>query len=125
MKMDEKEKLKHELEQEHAGHHRGEAAANETTSRAGLVRWSYCKGIRHRTLKAGHPFERLDYKDYLWSIGAAAIFDIDKQLHPTAAGMLMFGDEYFVIRKEQEKVILENPGYIRTGKRQIETAVRR
>lgn len=53
---------------------------------------------RHRTLKAGHPFERLDDAEYLRSIGVAAILDVDKQLHPTAAGMLMFGKEYNIVR---------------------------
>lgn len=53
---------------------------------------------RHRTLKAGHPFERLDDAEYLRSIGAAAISRKDKQLHPTAAGMLMFGDEFNIVR---------------------------
>ncbi len=53
---------------------------------------------RHRTLKAGHPFERLDDSEYLRSIGAVAISDVDKQLHPTAAGMLMFGNEYNIVR---------------------------
>jgi len=53
---------------------------------------------RHRTLKAGHPFERLDDSEYLRSIGAAAISDVDKQLYPTAAGMLMFGNEYNIVR---------------------------
>ena len=36
--------------------------------------------------------------EYLRSIGAAAISSEDKQLHPTAAGMLMFGDEYNIVR---------------------------
>lgn len=53
---------------------------------------------RHRTLKPGHPFERLNNEEYLRSIGAAAISNVDKQLHPTAAGMLMFGDEYNIVR---------------------------
>lgn len=53
---------------------------------------------RHRTLKAGHPFERLNDNEYLRSIGAAAISVEDKRLHPTAAGMLMFGDEYNIVR---------------------------
>lgn len=53
---------------------------------------------RHRTLKAGHPFERLDDNEYLRSIGAAANSSEDKQLHPTAAGMLMFGDEFNIVR---------------------------
>lgn len=53
---------------------------------------------RHRTLKAGHPFERLDDAEYLRSIGAASISKEDKKLHPTAAGMLMFGDEFNIVR---------------------------
>ena len=53
---------------------------------------------RHRTLKAGHPFERLEDSEYLRSIGAAAISDVDKQLHPTAAGVLMFGNEHNIVR---------------------------
>lgn len=52
---------------------------------------------RHRILKAGHPFERLGDSEYLSSIGAAAISYLDKQLHPTAAGMLMFGNEYNIV----------------------------
>ena len=52
----------------------------------------------HRSLKEGHPFERLNDHEYLRSIGAAAISDEDGQLHPTAAGMLMFGDEYNIVR---------------------------
>lgn len=53
---------------------------------------------RHRTLKEGHPFHRLNDHEYLRSIGAAAISSEDMQLHPTAAGMLMFGDEYNIVR---------------------------
>lgn len=52
----------------------------------------------HRTLKEGHPFERLDDHEYLRSIGAAAISKEDGLLHPTAAGMLMFGNEYDIVR---------------------------
>lgn len=53
---------------------------------------------RHRTLKPRYPFERLNDNEYLRSIGAAAISNVDKQLHPTAAGMLMFGEEYNIVR---------------------------
>lgn len=102
------------------------------------------------------------------SIGAAAISREDRQLHPTAAGMLMFGEEYNIVRhfpeyfldyremldpairwtdrlqsssgewsgnicdfyfrvynkiimdvKKPKKLVLENPGYIRTGKIQM------
>ena len=52
----------------------------------------------HRSLKSDHTFERLNDSDYLRSIGAAAISDEDGKLHPTAAGMLMFGDEYNIVR---------------------------
>lgn len=52
----------------------------------------------HRSLKEGHPFERLNDHEYLRSIGAAAISDEDGKLHPTAAGMLMFGNEYNIVR---------------------------
>ncbi|WP_373248609.1 ATP-binding protein [Mediterraneibacter gnavus] len=52
----------------------------------------------HRTLKEGHPFERLGDHEYLRSIGAAAVSEEDGQLHPTAAGMLMFGNEYDIVR---------------------------
>ena len=49
-------------------------------------------------MKEGHPFERLNDHEYLRSIGAAAVSEEDGQLHPTAAGMLMFGDEYNIVR---------------------------
>lgn len=52
----------------------------------------------HRTLKEGHPFERLNDHEYLRSIGASAVSEEDGKLHPTAAGMLMSGnacDFYF------------------------------
>lgn len=42
--------------------------------------------------------EILDDAEYLRSIGAAATSREDKQLHPTAAGMLMFGDEFNIVR---------------------------
>ncbi|MFI3171368.1 MAG: putative DNA binding domain-containing protein [Eubacteriales bacterium] len=53
---------------------------------------------RHRILKVGHPFERLNDEEYLRSIGAAAIAKEDNRLHPTAAGMLMFGEEFNIVR---------------------------
>ena len=53
---------------------------------------------RHRTLRSGHPFERLNDAEYLRSIGAAAISSEDHQLHLTAAGLLMFGKEYNIVR---------------------------
>ena len=51
------------------------------------------------SLKDGHPFLRLDDSEFLRSIGAAAYADIDHMLHPTAAGLLMFGNEYDIVRQ--------------------------
>ena len=53
---------------------------------------------RHQTLKPAHPFERLNDEEYLRCVGAAAISKEDHQLHPTDAGMLMFGNEYNIVR---------------------------
>ena len=50
------------------------------------------------SLKDGHPFVRLDDDEFLRSIGAAGISDKDNALHPTAAGLLMFGNEYDIVR---------------------------
>ncbi len=134
----------------------------------------------HRSLKEGHPFERLSDHEYLRSIGAAAISEEDGRLHPTTrwsdrlqsssgewsgnvcdfyfrvynkiikdikvpfkmvggeriddtpihkalrealANCLINADYHglrgVVIRKEPDKLILANPGYIRTGKKQM------
>ena len=54
---------------------------------------------RHQILRSGHPFEGYSDEEYLRSIGAAAISEEDGQLHPTAAGLLMFGNEFNIIRQ--------------------------
>lgn len=65
----------------------------------------------HKSFKPGHPFERLDDKEYLRVIGAAGLSKEDKRLHPTAAGMLMFGNEYDIVRHFPEYFLdyRENP----------------
>ena len=65
----------------------------------------------HKSFKPGHPFERLDDKEYLRVIGAAGFSKDDKKLHPTAAGMLMFGNEYDIVRYFPEYFLdyRENP----------------
>ncbi len=65
----------------------------------------------HKSFKPGHPFERLDDKEYLRVIGAAGFSKNDKKLHPTAAGMLMFGNEYDIVRYFPEYFLdyRENP----------------
>lgn len=52
----------------------------------------------HKAMKVEHPFERLNDYEFLKMIGAASNSEEDKKLHPTAAGMLMFGDEYNIVR---------------------------
>ena len=65
----------------------------------------------HKSFKPGHPFERLNDNEYLRAIGAAGISKEDKKLHPTAAGMLMFGNEYDIVRYFPEYFLdyRENP----------------
>ena len=53
---------------------------------------------RHKYTSLAHPFERLEDDEYLRSIGAAAVCREDGRLHPTAAGLLMFGNEYDIVR---------------------------
>ncbi len=51
------------------------------------------------SLKDSHPFLRLNDNEFLRSIGAAAYADSDHVLHPTAAGLLMFGNEFDIVRQ--------------------------
>ena len=53
---------------------------------------------RHRSFRPAHPWSDLSDVDYLQRIGAADVGE-DGKLHPTAAGLLMFGDEYRIIRE--------------------------
>lgn len=56
----------------------------------------------HRSWKRGHVWEMLENEEYLKNIGAAARSKQDGKLHPTAAGMLMFGNEYNIVREFPE-----------------------
>ena len=51
---------------------------------------------RHRAFKPAHPWINLKNENYLMKIGAAKI-GRDGALHPTAAGLLMFGEEYNIV----------------------------
>lgn len=68
----------------------------------------------HKSFKPGHPFERLDDDEYLRVIGAAGYSVEDRKLHPTTAGMLMFGNEYDIVRYFPEYFLdyRENPDTI-------------
>lgn len=56
----------------------------------------------HRSWKRGHVWEMLENEEYLKNIGAAARSKLDGKLHPTAAGMQMFGNEYDIVREFPE-----------------------
>lgn len=53
---------------------------------------------RHKSFKPGHVFESCSDEEYLRKIGAVAL-DRDNKLHPTIAGLLMFGHEYDIVRE--------------------------
>ena len=53
---------------------------------------------RMRLARPGHVWEMLDDGDFLLKIGAAGIGP-DGQEHPTSAGLLMFGNEYDIVRE--------------------------
>ena len=56
---------------------------------------------RHRFFKPSHPWIDLSDEDYLFMIGAV---DKDRSgvFHPTGAGLLMFGNEYQIVRQYHE-----------------------
>jgi len=58
---------------------------------------------RHMAYRREHVWEKLSDDEYLERIGAAKISKEDGKLHPTAAGLLMFGEEY--------KILYEFPEY--------------
>lgn len=51
------------------------------------------------SLKPSHPFSRLNDEEFLRSIGAAAPSKEDGKLRPTAAGLLMLGNEFNIVRQ--------------------------
>ncbi|MBP0955426.1 MAG: putative DNA binding domain-containing protein [Oscillospiraceae bacterium] len=61
---------------------------------------------RHMAVNPQHVWHRLDDEAYLERIGAASVSDVDNRLHPTVAGLLMFGEEY-IIRREFPEYFLD------------------
>ncbi|MBR4598861.1 MAG: winged helix-turn-helix transcriptional regulator [Treponema sp.] len=59
------------------------------------------KGYRNifRTLHVNHVWDSLDDIDFLRKIGAVGLSTETGKLHPTAAGLLMFGYEYEIVRE--------------------------
>ena len=52
---------------------------------------------RMRLSRPGHVWEALEDEDFLLKLGAVGIGS-DGKKHPTSAGLLMFGNEYDIVR---------------------------
>ncbi len=71
---------------------------------------------RHSAYRTGHVWESLDDEEYLERIGAAKRAKADKRLHPTAAGLLMFGEEF--------RILDEYPEYFLDYRETLDPAIR-
>lgn len=67
---------------------------------------------RMKLCRPGHMWESLDNEDFLQKIGAVSADD-DGSLHPTSAGLLMFGD--------REDILREYTDYAMTYREQLDT----
>lgn len=71
---------------------------------------------RHMAYRREHVWERLNDGEYLERIGAARVYVKDRALHPTAAGLLMFGEEY--------KILYEFPEYFLDYREVLDPTIR-
>ena len=71
---------------------------------------------RHIAYRTEHVWERLGDEEYLERIGAAKLSARDHALHPTAAGLLMFGEEY--------KILYEFPEYFLDYREVLDPTIR-
>ena len=71
---------------------------------------------RHMAYRTEHVWERLSDEEYLERIGAARLSARDHTLHPTAAGLLMFGEEY--------KILYEFPEYFLDYREVLDPTIR-
>ena len=71
---------------------------------------------RHMAYRTEHVWERLSDEEYLERIGAARMSARDHTLHPTAAGLLMFGEEY--------KILYEFPEYFLDYREVLDPTIR-
>ncbi|MCI9141148.1 MAG: AAA family ATPase [Lachnospiraceae bacterium] len=71
---------------------------------------------RHMAYRREHVWEQLEDEAYLERIGAARQVNTDQKLHPTAAGLLMFGDEY--------KILYEFPEYFLDYREMLDPSIR-
>lgn len=71
---------------------------------------------RHMAYRTEHVWERLSDEEYLERIGAVKLSARDNTLHPTAAGLLMFGEEY--------KILYEFPEYFLDYREVLDPTIR-
>lgn len=71
---------------------------------------------RHMAYRTEHVWERLSDEEYLERIGAVKLSARDNALHPTAAGLLMFGEEY--------KILYEFPEYFLDYREVLDPSIR-
>ena len=71
---------------------------------------------RHAALRPNHVWEKLTDAEYLEQIGAARRSRTDKRIHPTGAGLLMFGEEY--------KILYEYPEYFLDYREMLDPTIR-
>ena len=71
---------------------------------------------RHMVYRTEHVWERLSDEEYLERIGAVKLSARDNTLHPTAAGLLMFGEEY--------KILYEFPEYFLDYREVLDPTIR-
>ena len=71
---------------------------------------------RHIALKPNHVWEKLSDEEYLERLGAVRRSQRDRKLHPTGAGLLMFGEEY--------KILYEYPEYFLDYREMLDPAIR-
>lgn len=71
---------------------------------------------RHTSYRTDHVWEGLTDEEYLERIGAAKQSRGDGRLHPTAAGLLMFGEEF--------KILYEYPEYFLDYREMLDPSIR-
>ncbi len=71
--------------------------------------------IRMKTYRPGHVWEELEDAEFLYKLGAAGRSE-DGKMHPTAAGLLMFGYEYEIV-KEYPQYFLDYQEQLDAGTR--------
>ena len=71
---------------------------------------------RHTAYRSEHIWEELADEEYLERIGAAKRARTDRKLHPTAAGLLMFGEEF--------RILYEYPEYFLDYREMFDPSIR-